>query len=178
MLTKDNKIFEKLNAEAFEAIYFHYSKKVYRICLSYTQNTELSQEMTQDIFTSLWERKDELVITESYEKYLTKAAKFQVFQYFRKKAVEMKYQQRIEVELCNVSNCTENQIFYDSLTDEVTQIMDRLPCRCREVFEMSRTKGMTNSQIASSLLISVKTVEKHLTKALSVFRKSLKEFQH
>lgn len=176
MIDKESHSFKKLNSKSFEQLYIAHAKRVYRICFSFVKDPELAKEMTQDIFTSIWERRNNLVIKESYEQYLTKAAKLQVFQHFRKKATQAKFLDQSRENICHHTNCTENQIYYKDLSEEINQIMDRLPCRCREVFEMSRNQGMSNAEIASSLLISVKAVEKHMTKALTVFRKSLKEF--
>jgi RNA polymerase sigma-70 factor (family 1) len=163
-----------LNAKQFEQLYSSHSTLVYRICYGMVKDSDLAKEMTQDIFMSIWERRDKLEITESFEQYLTRAAKLQVFQHYRKKASETKYLNHTREDICVSDNCTENQIFYNDLKEDVGQIIDRLPCRCREVYILSREKGLTNSEIASRLLISVKTVEKHLTKALATFKEILK----
>ena len=63
--------------KGFEKVYNNYWEKVYAVCYNNTRKLELSQGMTQEIFKSLWERKDTLEI-EHVENYLVRAAKFKV----------------------------------------------------------------------------------------------------
>jgi len=161
----------------FEALYRAYSKSVYRLCYHYTKDTEASKEMVQDIFKSLWERRKELIIEGSPENYLMRAAKLKVFQFVRDESTHARHLACALEEHCDQINCTENQILYNSLSEAVSKLIDQLPCRCKEVYRLSRENGMSNKQIASALLISEKAVEKHLTKALGFLRQNLQEYQ-
>ncbi|VFR27367.1 Sigma factor, ECF subfamily [plant metagenome] len=57
-----------------------------------------------------------------------------------------------------------------------TAIRD-MPRRCQEVFVLSRIKGMSYQQIADQLSISVKAVEKHISRALSLCRQRVGEYR-
>lgn len=70
-------------------------------------------------------------------------------------------------------NDSDRKTIYDELTANIHSIMGKLPDRCREVFMMSRFQNMKNKEIAAALKISEKAVEKHIHKALTVFRKEL-----
>ena len=70
-------------------------------------------------------------------------------------------------------NDSDRKTIYDELTANIHSIMGKLPDRCREVFMMSRFQNMKNREIAEALKISEKAVEKHIHKALTVFRKEL-----
>ena len=72
-----------------------------------------------------------------------------------------------------LSQETDGDYLYEELVKQVGMVLDRLPARCREVFEMSRFKHMSNDEIADKLGISAKTVKNHMTRALSDFRKYL-----
>jgi len=54
--------------------------------------------------------------------------------------------------------------------------LNKLPERCREVFELSRLQGLRNREIAEKLNLSEKTVENQMTKALHVLREELKDY--
>jgi len=166
-----------IDANSFASIYDRYWEMVYRICYNNIRDVETAKEMVQDIFKSIWERKNSLVINISMERYLLRSAKLKVFEYIRNKTCQKKHIDCIRKEYCDVSNCTENSIFFNNLTEKVNDLIDRLPCQCRNVYRMSRKEGLTNKEIASALLISERAVEQHLTKALRMLRENLLEYK-
>jgi len=58
------------------------------------------------------------------------------------------------------------------LREEINEVFYSLPEKCRLVFKMSRIDGLKNQEIASFLKVSIKTVEKHITKALKIYKKN------
>jgi len=166
-----------IDAQSFEDIYNLYWEKVYAICYNQIREIEPAQEMVQDIFKSLWERKDDLEITGPMEHYLSRAAKFKVFEYIRNNSTRKKHMDCALIDYCESSNCTEEDVFFNNLKQEVGVLVDKLPCQCQRVYKMSRVEHMTNKEIASSLLISERAVEQHLSKALRFLRTNLHRFR-
>jgi len=162
--------------EAFEKIYRTHWKKMFGICYYQVKDEELAKEMVQDIFKSLWERRDQLNVTGPLENYLVRAAKLEAMAYYRTKAIHGQHQKCIMEDTCQSEYCTDNQVAFDELNNRVEVLVDRLPCQCREVFKLSREKGLKNKEIASALLISEKAVEYHMTKALKFLQKNLQEY--
>ena len=75
-------------SKGFEKCYNLYWEKVYAVCYNNILKIELAQGMTQDIFKSIWERRDTLQI-KNMEHYLVRSAKMKVFEYFRNKNESM-----------------------------------------------------------------------------------------
>lgn len=149
-----------------------YGEKVYAICYNNIREIEPAKEMVQDIFKSLWERRDDLEL-ENVNNYLIRAAKFKAFEYIRNKISRQKHLCQ-KYEGCSYSsNCTEEHILFNNLKEKVNILVDTLPCQCKRVYKMSREHGLTNKEIASALLITERAVEYHITKALSVLRLNL-----
>jgi RNA polymerase sigma-70 factor (family 1) len=165
------------DVKSFEKIYNMYWSKVYATCYNTIKEREVAKEMVQDIFKSLWERKDELEIRTSVEHYLVRAAKFKVFEYIRNKTSQKKHVACALEDYCSSTNCTEDAVLYHNLTEKVGHLVDRLPCQCRNVYTLSRTEGLTNKEIASRLLISERAVEQHITKALRFLREHLQDYR-
>lgn len=150
---------------------------MYRVCFRYVGDTETAKELVQDIFKSIWERKDELVIETDLESYLMKALKFRVFTYVRQQVNQEKYATYLVAEQDHFINYTERQVLFTSLAEHINELVGKLPERCREVFRLSREKGLANKQIADKLTISEKAVEKQLSKALLFLRERLSEYK-
>lgn len=154
------------NAASFEVLYNRYWEKVLAVCYQGTLDICLAEDLLHELFQSLWERRNDLRIHGPEENYLMKAAKLKVMAHHRdtgnRKAI-------FELALQNYSGCeetTQNELNFQFLAEDVHKLVNHLPSPCQDVYLMSREKGLSNKVIASTLLISEKTVEYHLTKAL------------
>ena len=165
-----------INEKIFTDIYELYWEKVYNVCYANLEDSELAREMVQDIFKSLWERRDTLEITQSVERYLVRAAKLKVFEYIRNHRIRsthlksIAYNQRTEV------NFTENEILHNCLSKKVSVLVSNLPAEGRKIFKMSREIGLSNKEIASTLHVSERKVEYQLMKALRFLKSNLQEY--
>ena len=159
--------------EGFEQVYNAFVDKLYGICRSNLNSKEAAEEIVQDVFLSLWERKDRIEIKESLERYLTRAAKLKIIDYLRRKARNEKHMTSFLDEHSHADDGTEQAIAYNELHAQITELVNRLPFQSKEVFKLSREKGLSNKEIASVLLISEKTVEYHMKKALAYMRNHL-----
>ena len=169
-------VFILSDPKSFEQVYKLHAKKLLKICVYYTGNQQESLEMVQDIFESLWNRRNELQIHSSIEHYLVRAAKLKSFRYIRDKSKRPEPAEPEQLYLCTSAHCAENNLMYTELSDQINLLVDHLPCQCRNVYTMSREQGLSNKEIASALLISEKAVEYHMTKALAFLRKNLTEY--
>ncbi len=161
----------------FKAVYDAYWEKVYAVCYNNTRNVELSQDMTQEIFTSVWERRESLSIHTSMEHYLVRAAKLKIAEYYRNKSNREKHLKCFSRDFCTSAQCTKEDVDYSLLVQRLGLLVDELPCRCQQVFRMSREDGMTNKQIARELDISQRAVEYHISKALGFLKEKLPEYE-
>lgn len=166
----------RIDENSFRDVYLRHWEQVFAVCYNNLRDSEVAKGMVQDIFKSLWERRDELEITVSIERYLLRSAKFKVFEYLRNSKIRQEHAQEVVTYDCSAANCTENDVLYNSLKEKVTGLVDTLPCQCRNVFKMSRELGLSNKEIASSLLISERAVEYHITRALSTLKANLSEY--
>jgi len=162
----------RIDKETFEAAYHLYWEKVYAVCYNQIRETEPAKGMVQDIFKSLWERREELEL-DKIENYLVRAAKFKAFEYIRNK-VSRKQHVTVKLQGDNMqSNCTEERVLYNNLKEKVNVLVDTLPPQCKKVYRMSREDGLGNKEIASLLLITERAVEYHITRANSMLKLKL-----
>lgn len=166
----------KIDKDSFREIYDLYWEKVFSVCYSNLGDAEPAKGMVQEIFKSLWERKDELEINQSIERYLFRSAKFKVFEYIRNKKIREQHHEQISTSQVSALNDTENTVIANSLSERISLLIDKLPTQCRRVFKMSREQGLTNKEIAKDLLISERAVEYHISKAVTTLKSSLSEY--
>lgn len=175
-LYSDDRLLRQLKAgdgKAFEVIFNRYWDKVYATCYRSTRAREESREMTQDIFKSLWERRAALEVAGTLGDYLGRAARYQVYNFYRDQATEKRHLSCFFMDYCGEENCTENQVLYEQLEDRLGQLIDQLPCACKTVFQLSRQKNLSHKQISDMLNISTSTVEYHIGNALRYLEKAL-----
>lgn len=170
--TDDQLVFSLKQGEeaAFTEIYTRYSAKLLAIAFNYCWSPNLAEEIVQEIFMRLWERRKSLEI-KSLNAYLATAVRFSVFKqiYAHKKREELaKENYKIETTVIE-----EDKIYAKFLDEYIQGIVDTLPEKCRLVFRYSRDMHLTNKEIAEEMNISEKTVESHMTKALKTIRKNL-----
>jgi len=165
----------RINRRTFELLYEEYWSKVYAICYNNLRDSEAARELVQDIFRSVWERRDDLQITDC-GRYLIRAAKLKTFEYIRNKVSQQKHLENSLQSVSTSINSTEEQVHFNELKSQVNTLVDTLPPQCKRVFKLSREQGFSNRDIAGQLLISERAVEYHITKALGVLKMSLSAF--
>jgi len=153
---------------AYEAIYNEYWPKLFSYIYNRLKSKEAAEEIIQEVFFSLWMKRATLDLTHSLSAYLFTAVKYQIFNYLRSDQVRRKYASQAAVQQADNSN--EENIAANDLKNTMEKEISRLPEKCQQVFRMSRQEHLSISDIASTLNISHKTVENHLTKALRQLR--------
>lgn len=166
-------LFEIGDAIAFEEIYNRYWLKLYSSAYKRLNKREQAQEIVQDLFTSFWLNRTHLKIHTSLQGYLFSSIKYSVLNYKRAESVRTTYSEAYILADDFYDNSTEEYISYRDLKETVDNGINKLPPKCRNVFELSRNQYKTNREIAQLMGISEKTVENHLTKALRVLRLSM-----
>ena len=155
--------------DAFTEIYNRYWERLLAIAYNLTKDKVIAEEITQEVFISLWKRRKEVHI-ETLGGYLATAVKFSIFKHI----VRQKRRKEILKDAPLHIDNEEERIYTLFLKEYIQGIVDQLPEKCRLVFRYSRQEGMTLAEIADKLNISPKTAEAHLTKALKTIRLNLK----
>jgi len=156
---------------AFETIYNEYWPRLYGYVFNRLKNKEIAEEIIQEVFYSLWMKHATIDFTSSLSSYLFTAVKYQIFNYIKSDQVRKTYASHFSLQTAKLTdNSNEENIAASDLRDAVEKEISRLPEKCQQVFRMSRMQHLSVRDIASTLNISHKTVENHLTKALRQLR--------
>ena len=165
LLVKDGELAIDL---IFRKYYTFLCKSVYRII----NDTQITEDLAQEVFYELWRKRDQLNITTSLKAYLKRAALNKALNYIRDQKIDFRNAPEKEILESKADTVVEVMAAID-LQQEIDAAIDSLPEKCRLVFVLSRFEEMSYRQIAEQLDISIKTVENQISKALKSLRTSL-----
>ena len=173
---EDSELMECLsqdNRKAFEYIFRTYYQDLCRFGVTYVKDPDVSEELVQQIFINIWERRYELTISTSMKSYLFTAVRNKSFNYLKLQLP--KEQKKVDVDNVGFADTfnKEDDIVFEDLKVYVANAIDALPTKCKTIFNLSRNSGLTYKEIAEELDISVKTVENQIGIALKKLREQL-----
>ncbi|WP_343556347.1 RNA polymerase sigma-70 factor [Sphingobacterium sp.] len=159
---------------AINIIYDRYWKSLYLSAFAVLGDNEQAQDIVQDVLLQLWIRKDKVKI-ENLSAYLHTATRYKVLTYIRSAQNRKVILDETEfVRIGGIEDLNDN-IHQKDINNLLQKEVLSLPERCRQVFVLSRTEFLTNSEIASKLGITVKAVESQITIALKKLRGKLSD---
>ncbi len=162
----------KGNLLAFNSLYRGYSNRLYRFAFGYLKSEDEAEELVQEVFTIIWEKRAELKDELSFKSFLFTIAFNIIRKHFRTKSYMFEYFKNEVGDDLDFS--TSKTVTYESLKQYITELADRMPERRKEIFIKSRLEGFSIKEIAEQLNISHKTVENQLSEALKFIRSNLK----
>ncbi|MCO6497168.1 MAG: RNA polymerase sigma-70 factor [Chitinophagaceae bacterium] len=161
--------------QQFKKVFEQYYNELCNYALTFLKDLSSSEDVVQEVFVRIWEKRQDIVTSENIKFYLYVAVRNNSLTYLNKsKKVKV-------VELNEYDAAEENRLSpeeADALPDYKTQLgnaMDRLPPKCKEVFVLSRLSRQSYKEIAETMGISVKTVENQMGKALRILREFVRE---
>ena len=154
----------------FEKLYKRFQPSLINYAYYLTRSSEDSVELVNDVFLSVWNKRNRLKLDSNLKTYLYTAVKNRSINHIKKNKLVIVFDEQIDT-------LSDFEADHSLLEKEqliiIQQIMNDLPSKCKQVFAMSRIDQLSNKEIASFLDISIKTVEAQITKALKIFRKKL-----
>jgi RNA polymerase sigma-70 factor (ECF subfamily) len=152
---------------AFDALFRHYSALVYRFAFSYLKSRPAAEEIVQECFIKIWEKRAQLRDDVPLKGYLFTTAHHAVLNELRRDQHHL----RLNGEVAAAGPASvANEAEYQEMEALYAAALDRLPPKQREVFVLSRQLGLSYPEIAARQGVSVKTVEAHIMQALKTMR--------
>lgn len=158
---------------ALELLFKTYYAQLCRFAKNLLRDGEQAEDMVQDVFMKVWNKRNEITITSSLKAYLFMAVRNHCFNAL--KVNERRYWMDEEMEddaRLSVDDVVSH-LSAKSLNHKISHTIDRLPEKCRLTFQLSRFEDLSYKEIAETMNVSVKTVENQMTKALAFLRTNL-----
>jgi len=177
------KLVFKGNKKGFEILFRTYYKRLCAYAVSFVSLNEIAEDIVTDVFLKMWEKREDLVITESVTSYLFRAVKNSCINYLER---EKNRKQTVSENEVNLLNLKIRYPISDSypLSDLIGQELERkinfeikkLPEQCAEIFRLSRMEELSHKEIADKLGISENTVKVQIYRALIKLRSGLEDY--
>ncbi len=168
---------------AFKVIFSKYYSRLYYFILEFVPLKDIAENIVQDTFFTLWNKRHELTDVTNFGAYLFTVAKNNClyrlrYQKYRKKLFTEYSIDTVELEanLEVLTTIDSSTYTFEEIERIIQETLDELPPQCKKVFILSRFEEKKNKEIAEELNISVKVVEKHITKGLKIFKIALKDY--
>ena len=157
---------------AFESLFIYYHPKVKGFLCGFVKDEEEASDMVQELFFRIWMNRKVISKVSSFQNYLFRMARNMVYDYFEHNLVKEKYERKAREESRVYGlDIIEEELYARELSLLIDMAIEKMPTQRRRIFIMSRKEGLSNEEIAVRLGINKRTVENHITQALSDLRK-------
>jgi len=169
---------ENQGVEAFfEQVFKSHFKGLHAYACTIIRDAAPAEEIVQNIFLKLWEKKEELNIRENIAVYLYRAVHNESLNYLRHRKVRAAYQSHaMRQHKQTEQEKPAEKVVMGELEKRLETALQELPEQCRTIFQLSRFEDLKYREIADKLGLSVKTIENQMGKALKLLRLKLADF--
>ena len=160
-------------AEVFNTYYALVCDRIYRVL----GNPVEVEDIAQEIFYELFQKRHSLKIQSSLPAYLRRMAHTRTVNHIRDKKIKWKEDETALAYIPDPESRIEQHMDARDLEQYMTRAIDQLPPKCRLIFSLRRFEEMTNKEISEELGISIKTVENQMTTALKKLKSALSQYK-
>ena len=171
----DDELVEKLregDIEAFDAVFGKYGDRLFGFALKYLKSKEETEDLVQEVFLKIWEKRQTLKKDSSLKSYLFTITYHNICKFFRRKQYREKLNQEIGL-VSDISMDTEEQIDYNSTLEQIEKLIEQLPPKQKVIFEKSRKEGKSTREIADEMHLAPGTVDNNISAVLKFLRKHI-----
>jgi len=169
LMTRDNKL-------AFNALYLRYWNKVLYLAVQKLKDMMEAENVVQDVFFSIWQRRNELEITGQIEHYLVVAVKYRVIKLLNKQRIQRLYEENTVLAFDLLDDSTQEYLAFDELKGRLEMAIIGLPEKSRLIYRLNQDEHMSYKQIAETLGTTEKAVDSHMVRTRKSLRASLANF--
>lgn len=164
-------LLKKGERNALTEVFNHYHSRLYAFAFSFVKSKDLADEIVQDTFLKIWQRKDSISTDYSFSSFIFRIAKNLAIDNLRKAVREEAFKSELAAKILTFHTEPEEELLYTELSETILACIDQLPEQRQKIFRLSREENLSHEEISIKLGISKNTVK------VSIF-KSLKEIKN
>ncbi len=177
MIHLASNIFKKIkkgNEEAIDYIFNTYYTSLCIFANKYVENIDVAEDIVQELFIKIWEKREQLNINTSLKSYLFQSVNNSCLNHLKHLKIRDNYKKQINY--CKTDEFNNDILVEEELNLRIYNSIESLPKKCKIIFKLSRFKGLKHKEIAENLSISIKTVKVQIGKALKILRHDLQDY--
>jgi RNA polymerase sigma-70 factor, ECF subfamily len=177
--TTEKLLIEKLmkgDSKAFSHLFEQYATNLLYVARRYVYHQEEAEEIVQETFYRVWKYRGNMNPALSFKAYIITIAKRLIFNRAKKRMHELAYQEYFVQNFTDGESCIDEYIDIKELEQKIKHAIENLPSKRKEIFVLSREKGLTTIEIANKMNISTSTVENQINKAIKCLREAIAIF--
>ncbi|WP_316814257.1 RNA polymerase sigma-70 factor [Pedobacter heparinus] len=161
------------DAAAFESLYQRYWKKLLHFANQKTGDFMEAENIVQDVFVSLWNRRENLSINSGLENYLIVSVKYRVIKLFDRQRSQRLYQEQNMAAVDLLDDSTQQYLDFDELRHRLEELIGKLPEKSALIYRMNKEEGKSHKKIAAEMGMSEKAVNSQLVRTKKILREGL-----
>lgn len=170
--------------QIFNKVYADYRLRFQYFAQTYVHDKHIAEDITTEAFIAYWDNRESISPESNIPAYILTSIKNKCLNYLEHKKVKLSTLDRLQeiaswdlsTRISTLEACDPENLFSEDMQDIVDKTLQSLPQKTLEVFTLSRLENKSHKEIANILGISTKGVEFHITKALNMLRKNLKDY--
>jgi len=173
----DEKLLEAIREDdekAFAELFNRTWKKAHTLAYSKVHDRQVTEEIVQDLFVTLWDKRASLPI-HNIHSYIYTSIKNKALNYIESRIVRKKYWEYYKAFVPQSESSTEETVEYNELMKAIEEGIEHLPKKTKRIFQLNRLEGRSIAEIAKLLNLSEKAIEYHLTNSLKHLRVHMKD---
>lgn len=161
------------NQHAYTEIYDRYQGLLYIYACKVTKDEDEAEDIVQEIFFYLWDKREIINFSTSLSSYLYTAVRYKFFNLLDRQKIRSDYAESLQDHIKTAYIPTDHYVREKELSRIIEMEIAQLPPKMREIFELSRKANLAHKEIARVLNISEKTVKNQVNNALKQLRVKL-----
>jgi len=162
---------KKSDHDCFKGLFDIYSNAIYRFSLNYLKSEEAAEDVVQEVFIKIWDRRKDIDTGKSFQSYLFTIALNSIRKFFNKLYESNQLKHDILAAFSENVEIMDEKDDYQELLNILEDLIDQMPKKRREIFRKKKLEGRSQKEIAEEFNISTKTVEYHITESMKFLKK-------
>ncbi len=166
----------EISGKVFEQVFKSNFKALHAYAFTILKDEMVAEDIVQQVFYKLWERRAQTEITQSMSAYLYRMVYNDSLNFIKHQKVKAAHQSYAKHTMSEGTEHISKKLVAKELSGKIQVALNKLPEQCRTIFQMSRFEELKYKEIAEKLNLSVKTIENQMGKALKIMRTELAEY--